>query len=125
MVDDRKQEPYHTKTWKQRHFSGWRFGVKVFSLAGATVLVANIAIAVFAVRQYGRISLGFKPVFTGDCKHTTTLNTWVHFTINILSSILLAGSNFTMQVLSAPTREEVSWYKSDEKERANSAAVDR
>jgi hypothetical protein len=35
------------------------------------------------------------------------LNTGLHLAINILSTIILAGSNYTMQCLSAPTRSEI------------------
>lgn len=97
-----------TKTWKQRHLSGWRVGVTLFSVAALLVLVANIGIAIYSVRQYGgTITADFKPVFTGNCDKTKNLNTWIHFTINVLSTILLSGSNFSMQVLTAPTRKQI------------------
>jgi hypothetical protein len=98
----------HTLVRKQGSFSGWRFGVSLFSTAALLVLVANIGIAVYCIRQYGgSITADFKPVFTGNCDKTKQLNTWTHLTINILSSILLSGSNFSMQVLTTPTRKQI------------------
>lgn len=35
------------------------------------------------------------------------LNAWLHLLINILSALLLAGSNTFMQLFSAPTQQEV------------------
>jgi hypothetical protein len=43
----------------------------------------------------------------GDCDRVKRLNIGLHLGINILSTILLAGSNYTMQCLSAPTRSEI------------------
>jgi hypothetical protein len=43
----------------------------------------------------------------GDCQRVEFWNNGLHVVINILSTILLSGSNYCMQCLSAPTREEV------------------
>lgn len=98
-----------TKSWRQNNFAGWRVGVAFFSIASLIVLIFNISIAVFSIKHYGgAITTDFKPVFMGNCDESKKLNTWIHFTINILSSILLTGSNFCMQVLTAPTRQQVN-----------------
>jgi hypothetical protein len=100
---------HRTKTWKQKHMSGWRFGASLFAVTALVVLIANIGITIYAVREYGgSVTADFKPVFTGDCGKTKSLNTWLHLTINVLSSVLLAGSNYCMQVLTAPSRKDVS-----------------
>lgn len=36
------------------------------------------------------------------------MNSYLHFAINLLSTILLSSSNYCMQCLSAPTRKEVN-----------------
>jgi hypothetical protein len=46
-------------------------------------------------------------IYTGDCKRVETTDTWIHLAINALSTLLLSGSNYCMQCLSAPTRAEV------------------
>ncbi|KIW04859.1 uncharacterized protein PV09_04041 [Verruconis gallopava] len=95
------------RTWKQK-MSGWRFGAILFAIAALIVLVANVCIAIYAVRESGASATAdFKPIYTGDCARTKALNTWLHLTINVLSSILLSGSNYCMQVLSAPSRKNV------------------
>jgi hypothetical protein len=99
---------HRQKTWKQKHMSGWRFSTSLFALAAAVVLIANIGIVIYCVQKSGgSANGGFKPVYTGDCGRTKTLNTVLHLVINILSSLLLTSSNYCMQILAAPNRKAV------------------
>ncbi|KAK3899103.1 hypothetical protein C8A05DRAFT_46749 [Staphylotrichum tortipilum] len=50
---------------------------------------------------------GIGILFEGSCSRVRTLNTALHVVINALSSVLLAGSNYCMQCLSAPTRSQM------------------
>ena len=43
----------------------------------------------------------------GSCERTKKLTFWIHFAINVLGTLLLGASNYTMQCLSSPTRCEV------------------
>lgn len=43
----------------------------------------------------------------GTCSRIKNLSLWLHLAINILGTVLLAASNYCMQILSAPTRGEV------------------
>jgi hypothetical protein len=83
-------------------FTGWRFGALHFSLWAAVVFSINLIVTVWgsSVRSSGIL-------LEGDCDHVEILNTGLHVLINVLSTILLSGSNYCMQCLSAPTREEV------------------
>ncbi|KAL1792900.1 hypothetical protein ACET3X_009407 [Alternaria dauci] len=85
-------------------FTGWRFGVLNFAFWASIVLFVNIAATVsgFTVSPIAR-----GVFFDGDCDRVKRLNTWLHLAINVLSTIVLAGSNYTMQCLSAPTRSEI------------------
>ncbi|KAH8627371.1 hypothetical protein IG631_17139 [Alternaria alternata] len=85
-------------------FAGWRFSVLSFAVWAAIVLLINIAatIAGFTVPSDEK-----GVFFEGDCVYVKRLNTGLHLAINILSTIILAGSNYTMQCLSAPTRNEI------------------
>jgi len=38
------------------------------------------------------------------------MNTWAHLAINMVSTGLLAGSNFCMQVLVTPTRADIGEF---------------
>jgi hypothetical protein len=46
-------------------------------------------------------------MYLGNCDTASDLNLKLHVAINILSSLLLGASNFSMQILVAPTREDV------------------
>ena len=46
-------------------------------------------------------------IHEGDCVQVKRLNTIFHVATNILSSLLLGASNLCMQLLAAPTRDEV------------------
>jgi hypothetical protein len=83
-------------------FTGWRFGALHFSFWAAVVFSINLIVTVWGstVRSSGIL-------LEGECDHVELLNTGLHVLINVLSTILLSGSNYCMQCLSAPTREEV------------------
>ncbi|XHG01953.1 hypothetical protein AWENTII_005319 [Aspergillus wentii] len=85
----------------------WRFTIASGAMTGAIVLLANIiTLAVI----YGRFDVADHSItfFTGSCKTASTVTTVAHVIINILSTILLAASNFSMQCLASPTRKEVN-----------------
>ena len=70
--------------------------------------------------------------FQGDCDKSASITSWIHIAINIFSSILLAGSNYTMQRLSAPTRKDVdrahakrSWVEIGVASMRNLLAIDK
>lgn len=46
-------------------------------------------------------------VYSGDCGKIETKDTWVHLGLNVVATVLLASSNYCMQLLSAPSRTEV------------------
>lgn len=51
---------------------------------------------------------GIATIQEGDCNTTKRLDLWLHLGINLLSTLLLGASNYTMQCLSAPTRDEIN-----------------
>ena len=54
-------------------------------------------------------------LYHGKCGTTGTLSSVIHVGINLLSSILLGASNLCMQLLSAPTREEIDAAHKEQK----------
>lgn len=50
---------------------------------------------------------GIWMVYAGSCVATENKDTWVHLGLNVVATILLASSNYCMQLLSAPSRREV------------------
>ncbi|KAI9884895.1 MAG: hypothetical protein M1823_003302 [Watsoniomyces obsoletus] len=92
--------------WWTRRFSGWRGGTATYTVLIMAVLLLNITFTVWAAVRFGA-SEGIGTMYSGDCKTTRRLSSGLHLLINILGSAMLGGSNYCMQRLSAPTREEV------------------
>ncbi|CAO2650076.1 Nn.00g013680.m01.CDS01 [Neocucurbitaria sp. VM-36] len=87
-------------------FTGWRFGVLNFAIWASVVFLINLIVTIWG----STATLTEKGVFLdGECAYIKKLNSGLHVLINILSTILLSGSNYCMQCLSAPTRAEVDW----------------
>jgi hypothetical protein len=90
---------------RRKSMYGWRVGVLMGSITAGSVLVVNIILlSVGAATGYHS---GTAELLRGNSKKISAYNTAYHTLINILSSLLLDASNYTMQVLSSPTREEL------------------
>ena len=53
------------------------------------------------------VEAGIGTLYDGDCHHVEKATIWLHVGINVLSSLLLSASNYTMQALCSPTRKEI------------------
>jgi hypothetical protein len=69
------------------------------------VLIIN-CVAAIAIHSTYDTHDGVSTAFEGDCDIANRWSLGLHIAINILSSALLSASNYTMQVLNAPTRSE-------------------
>ncbi|KAF6802962.1 hypothetical protein CSOJ01_11236 [Colletotrichum sojae] len=88
--------------------SRWRRAALGFALAAVFTFAVNLGFVLWATTtKRGTIRNGVGTVAEQSCSSIKTLNTLVHLVINILSTILLAGSNYCMQCLIAPTRSEI------------------
>ncbi|OBR09253.1 hypothetical protein CH63R_08018 [Colletotrichum higginsianum IMI 349063] len=86
----------------------WRKAACLFSAAAFSTFAVNLAFTLWATRWQGEtVDDGIGVVFEGGCSDIKRLNTAVHVVINILSTVLLAGSNYCMQCAIAPTRSEI------------------
>jgi hypothetical protein len=54
-------------------------------------------------------------LYQGDCNCSKRLDTGMHVLINVFSTVLLSGSNYCMQCMSATTREEVDTTHANKK----------
>lgn len=88
-------------------FSGWRAGAFSAACIALLSLLINIVAAVWLQGHPDNSSKQLVTVFRGDCDTVARMDIWVHLLINVLSTLLLGGSNYCMQCLSAPTRSEV------------------
>jgi hypothetical protein len=88
---------------------GWRMGAIVSLIAVVAVCLCNIAITIWAWKHPNNEREGTIGVlFKGDCARTRSLNVWIHSVINVFSTLLLAASNFCLQVLSAPSTQDLA-----------------
>ncbi|KAE9375066.1 hypothetical protein N431DRAFT_406186 [Stipitochalara longipes BDJ] len=99
---------------KPQHLSGWKLGSSIAASAAWIVFIINIC---FFTWLASRPSLkgGNGVAFEGNCKTSRALNIFIHLLINILSTCLLGASNYCMQCLNAPTREDVDKAHADGK----------
>lgn len=94
--------------WPNRVYgSGWRGLVGVGCTLAATVLVINVIILAWGLSRPSESSDSTKVLFKGDCSKSSRIFVASHLFINILSTLLLGASNAGIQILVAPTREEV------------------
>lgn len=96
-----------TKSTGWRRLQGWRVGVASSALMAAVVFLLNLAFTITAALKWQN-KAGVGTMYEGSCTLVNNWSTGLHLLINVLSSILLAGSNYTMQCLAAPTRGEVA-----------------
>jgi hypothetical protein len=88
---------------------GWRLSILTGTGLALITLIINATVSGVAASKEDIIQLGGsdKALHEGDCDNIRNLNIGIHFIINLLSTFLLGASNYAMQCLSAPTREEV------------------
>lgn len=96
---------HHFPQSSRRRFSGWRGGVVASIVVTASVLL-NIVLAIIAATVWDPKD-GIATVWTGNCKIASRGATVTHLLINLLSTLLLGASNYCMQRLVAPTRQEI------------------
>ncbi|KAE9378662.1 hypothetical protein N431DRAFT_459996 [Stipitochalara longipes BDJ] len=85
---------------------GWRATVLTCAFTVIVVLMINVSLAVYGVVKYSKKG-SERNLYVGDCDQAGNISNSLHILINILSTILLSASNYTMQCLHSPTRAEV------------------
>lgn len=93
------------------HFNrltGWRKSAFINTILVFAVLLVLISLHVVVWAKSGSLD-GSQIIYSGSCLGNSVgrLNTFLHLLINILSSLVLASTNFFMQVLNAPSRAEL------------------
>lgn len=82
----------------------WQKSVMFFAGCALLVFIINLTCAIWAtIKGTGGIAV----LADTSCSRVKLANTLIHLGINVLSSVLLAGSNFSMQCLMGPTRAMV------------------
>ncbi|KAH7408901.1 hypothetical protein BKA64DRAFT_663793 [Cadophora sp. MPI-SDFR-AT-0126] len=104
--DDGGVPLYRRQTFRQKWFGGIGRTLRAFVTVACVVLIINISWLIYAKAKYG-IRDGFGTISKSTCDAVKSTNTWLHFFINILSTLLLTGSNTFMATFCCPSREEV------------------
>ncbi|KAL2264806.1 hypothetical protein VTJ83DRAFT_7316 [Remersonia thermophila] len=84
---------------------GWRFGMALIVSAMLMVLAAAFACLVAAISE---LVEGRTAVFSGGCDKARRIDWALHAVVSVLGVALLAGAHYAFQVLTSPTRDEVS-----------------
>lgn len=78
--------------------------VNVWLMSATLVIMASISLAAFvATRDFKQIWI----FHSSKCLNISAPNTMIHLLLNILLIIVLASSNFFMQICNAPSRQEI------------------
>lgn len=85
----------------------WRHGATICLAATITILLLNIIITTVAASRAKNSSFEAEAIFEGDCGRAKYWSTALHVLINIFGTVLLGASNYCMQCLSAPSRQDV------------------
>ena len=106
LADEDSGPPVGEKSSTPGVFHGWRVGVTTCAIIAGVVFTVNLAVTIWAATKFG-IQNGVGTIQDGSCDKSRSLSLWLHIAINALSTLLLSASNYTMQCLSSPTRDEV------------------
>lgn len=94
--------------WQREKAKGWISGVVRCGISAFVVFAINISTVAWISARHGfGDESGRQTLYEGSCHTSRRLNTGIHLLINTFSTVLLSSSNYCMQCLSAPTREEV------------------
>ena len=104
----RGQSNSFSSAWKPVWYTGWHTGVLAWAASVVLVLLINIGLTIYAATnpEY-KMERGIGTLYSGSCAKSKTIGLWLHLGINVLSTLLLSGSNYTQQCLAAPTRSEI------------------
>lgn len=94
-----------SSAWAER-FPGWRSGLVGFIILASIVLISNICALAWAASHLEENGY-HATLLTSSYERISNVSGWAHITVNVLSTTLLAGSNYCMQCLSSPTRADV------------------
>lgn len=94
------------KAFFARRFSGWRGGIVLNATFTGVVLLVNVIVLIWAAANF-KFTNGIATVFKGDCAKADNLSILFHVFINILSTLLLAASNYAIQVSASPSRADI------------------
>ena len=103
QVDPRHKRARSWRTWRSRR----HVLLVAASVLSLVVLITNFVLAIVASAKHGYNITPMVVLFEGKCARINTMDIYFQVGIFILSNLLLGASALCMQVLAAPTRQEV------------------
>ena len=94
-------------TWWRGLVAGWRAGVALNVLVMFLMLIVGFICLIVAISGVSLTS-GRLAIFVGGCATAEDIDWGLHAVISVFVVVLVAGANYVFQVLSSPTREEVT-----------------
>ena len=88
-------------------FHGWRFGALFSCVMVGICLTLNVVATIYVQKKYPPSMDSIGVLMEGDCKKVRSFNSKLHYAINIIATVLVSASNYNMQCLTAPTRNEI------------------
>lgn len=107
QLDNRRK--WRFRLWYSfSRLSGWRRSACVNTILVFTVFLVLLSSHIYLWVKSRRLD-GYHIIHSGSCAGNGVgrANTLIHLVINILSTLVLASTNFFMQVLNAPSRAEL------------------
>lgn len=103
-----KHSPWKSfKQWRTKRRTALLSGCSVVALTFLINMSATIYMHTHSVDELGAGKPLNPRLYLGSCSKSSTINTYLHVGINVLSTLLLSSSNMFMQLLLAPTRAQV------------------
>ena len=91
---------------ENNEYSGWRGGIAAACTIAGTVLVLNIIFSIYG-GVVSKTGMRIGSLYEGDCETVSRADSALHIAINMMGTLLLGASNYTMQCISSPTRREI------------------
>lgn len=89
----------------------WRFGAFVCACTTILVLIVNVTALIIGIviseTHHDGIDNGLGTLYAGSCTRAKNWASGIHAAINIFGGLLLGASNYVMQCLYAPTRQDI------------------
>lgn len=88
-------------------FHGWRLGALLSGIFVTICLCLNIAATAYLRTKYPPNEDGLGVILNHGCGQIRSIDSRFHYAINVIATVLVSASNYNMQCLTAPTRNEV------------------
>jgi len=86
-----------------KHLStSWRVGALITTGLTATIMLINLALAIYITIMVSESDYnvnGISSLFSSSCSTISTINRYIHLSINLIATVLLGASNYCMQCL--------------------------